>query len=255
MNSRQPVIIGIAGGSGSGKTTIARQLLAHYGENNCLILSADHYYQDQSDLTPEERATINYDHPDSIDFDLLTEHVYSLKIGQAVERPNFDFCTHTRMAEKTQLNVKPIIIVEGILVFHPVDLFNQFDLTVFIDALEDSCLKRRMQRDVNERGRTPESVIAQYQSSVLPMFRCYLFPTKAYAQFIVKNIGTEFEIDISPITNTIYTLRLTNEPAPVIEHPVSYNPGATLFDPRNRPDALKQPQQPGDTRSFFNLDY
>lgn len=184
-----PVIIGIAGGSGSGKTTVVRRLRASLGDDQVSVLEHDRYYRDRSDLRLEERAALNYDHPDSLETDLLVEHVKQLRTGQAVDAPQYDFARHNRLDARDAVAPRAAIIVEGILIFADASLRALMDVKVFVDADDDTRFIRRLQRDISERGRTVQSVIDQYLGTVKPMHLEFVEPSKRYADIIVPQGG------------------------------------------------------------------
>lgn len=181
----RPLFIAIAGGSGSGKTTIARSVVDLVGRDSVVYLQQDAYYRDQSHLTFEDRTKINYDHPDSIEMELLAAHLQSLRNGQPIERPVYDFSSHTRTDETYTIVPEPAVIVEGILVLADEELRKHFDVRVYIDTEPDVRLIRRLQRDIVERGRTVESVIKQYETTVRPMHYQFVEPSKRYADIII----------------------------------------------------------------------
>jgi uridine kinase len=178
-------VIGVAGGSGSGKTTVVRRIVDSLGSEHVTLLDHDRYYRDRNDLRLEERAALNYDHPDSLETDLLVRHVRDLKAGRAVEAPRYDFTRHARLTEIDTLQPRRALIVEGILIFTDSALRELMDIKVFVDTDSDTRFIRRLQRDVAERGRTMESVIDQYQSTVKPMHREFVEPSKRYADVII----------------------------------------------------------------------
>ncbi|HIE52836.1 MAG TPA: uridine kinase [Armatimonadetes bacterium] len=178
-------LLGIAGGTGSGKTTVARQIAAGVGEKWVLLIEEDAYYRDLSHLPPEERAQVNFDHPQALDFDLLRRHLEQLRAGQAIERPVYDFATHTRRPETLRLEPRPLILVEGILVLAEPRIREVLDLKLFVDAPADLRFLRRLQRDLAERGRTVESVIAQYLATVRPMHEQFVEPSRQYADLVL----------------------------------------------------------------------
>jgi uridine kinase len=178
-------VIGVAGGSGSGKTTVVRRIVDSLGPEHVTLLDHDRYYRDRNDLRLEERAALNYDHPDSLETDLLVRHVRTLKAGQAVEAPRYDFTRHARLTEKDTVQPRRALIVEGILIFTDPALRELMDIKVFVDTDSDTRFIRRLQRDVAERGRTMESVIDQYQSTVKPMHFDFVEPSKRYADVII----------------------------------------------------------------------
>ena len=184
-----PLVIGIAGGSGSGKTTLARFILEKVGENNIAYLPHDAYYRDLRDLPPNERAAINFDHPNSLDSDLLVEHVQQLCQMQPVDLPIYDFKHHTRTLEFRHIEPKPVIMVEGILIYAEVKLRQLFDVKIFVDTDADLRLIRRLERDLYERGRTTENVIHQYLATVRPMHLEFVEPSKRYADVIIPEGG------------------------------------------------------------------
>jgi uridine kinase len=184
-----PVIIGIAGGSGSGKTTVVRRLMASLGDDKVSVLEHDRYYRDRSDLRLEERAALNYDHPDSLETDLLVQHVKRLRAGDPVDAPQYDFARHNRLEARDIVPPRAAIIVEGILIFADAPLRALMDVKVFVDADDDTRFIRRLQRDISERGRTVQSVIDQYLGTVKPMHLEFVEPSKRYADIIVPQGG------------------------------------------------------------------
>jgi uridine kinase len=178
-------VIGVAGGSGSGKTTVVRRIVDSLGPEHVTLLDHDRYYRDRNDLRLEERAALNYDHPDALETDLLVQHVRQLKSGQAVDVPQYDFTRHARLSETETFQPRKALIVEGILVFTDPALRDLMDIKVFVDTDSDTRFIRRLQRDVAERGRTMVSVIDQYQSTVKPMHLEFVEPSKRYADVIV----------------------------------------------------------------------
>ena len=183
------MIIGICGGSGSGKSTVAKKLVEVFGETQTVLLAQDSYYKDQSDLPLEERAKVNFDHPESVDFDLLIGHLEALKGNQPVDRPHYDFTQHLRTTAVQRLEPKPIIIVEGILILHEPRLRRMFDLKVYVDTEADIRFIRRLRRDVRDRGRTLEAVVEQYLSTVRPMHLKFVEPGKEFAEIVIPEGG------------------------------------------------------------------
>ncbi len=187
--AHNPLVIGIAGGSGSGKTTVARVILERVGEEHIAYLPHDAYYRDNSHLPFEERVKINYDHPNSLETSLLVTHLKALRAGQAIERPVYDFTTHTRTSETVTVQPHPIIMVEGILIFTEAALRDLFDVKIFVDTDADIRFIRRLLRDINERGRTMASVVEQYLHTVRPMHLEFVEPSKRYADVIIPEGG------------------------------------------------------------------
>ena len=196
------LIIGIAGGSGSGKTTVVRALTDQLKEK-VVVIPQDSYYKDSSHLPMEERQKVNFDHPDSIDFDLLIKHLKELKKGHSVEQPVYSYITCSRSATET-VTVHPaeVIIVEGILIFCCAELRKQMDIKIFVDADEDDRLMRVMARDILERGKTVETVIQRYSRTVKPMFLQFIEPSKRYADVIIPQ-GGHNKVAIDVIAATI----------------------------------------------------
>jgi uridine kinase len=178
-------VIGVAGGSGSGKTTVVRRIVDSLGPEQVTLLDHDRYYRDRNDLRLEERASLNYDHPDALETDLLVQHVRQLKSGKPVDVPQYDFTRHARLSETESFQPRRALIVEGILVFTDAALRELMDIKVFVDTDSDTRFIRRLQRDVAQRGRTMESVIDQYQSTVKPMHLEFVEPSKRYADVII----------------------------------------------------------------------
>jgi uridine kinase len=187
--SARPLVVGIAGGTGSGKTTVANKLAAAMPPGRCVTIEHDAYYRDQAHLPLEERATMNYDHPSSLESTLLTEHLRLLRAGRAVEVPIYDFTTHTRRRETRHIEPSPVIVVEGILVFTEAALREQMDIKIFVDTDSDIRLIRRIRRDLEQRGRTFQSVRDQYYATVRPMHIEHVEPTKRWADLIVPEGG------------------------------------------------------------------
>jgi uridine kinase len=187
--NQQPFIIGVAGGSGSGKTTIARNLQKILQTNEVAYIPHDDYYRDQSNLSDHERELTNYDHPNSIETDLLIRHLTELQNGQSVEKPLYDFPQHTRSQKIEIVEPKPVIIVEGILIFESAQLRDLFDLKIYVDTDADIRFIRRIRRDVQERNRDFDFVIKQYLNFVRPMHLEFVEPSKRYADIIVPEGG------------------------------------------------------------------
>ncbi|MFZ2360363.1 MAG: uridine kinase [Anaerolineae bacterium] len=185
----RPIIIGVAGGTGSGKTTVAFAILEKVGWNRIALIQHDSYYYDASNLPLEERARLNFDHPDALETPLLVEHLKQLRSGQPVQIPTYDFRTHTRLAETRLINPEPVILVEGILIFAEPALRELFDVKIFVDADADIRFMRRLERDLKERGRSLDSVIDQYMNTVRPMHLEFVEPSKRYAHVIIPEGG------------------------------------------------------------------
>jgi uridine kinase len=184
-----PVVIGVAGGSGSGKTTVARRIVESLGDEHVSVLYHDRYYRDRPELRLEERAALNYDHPDSLETNLLVRHVRELREGRAIEMPGYDFARYCRRTTTETIQPRRAIIVEGILIFAEATLRELMDIKVFVDTDDDTRFIRRLRRDVAERGRTMESVIEQYLGTVKPMHLEFVEPSKRYADVIIPRGG------------------------------------------------------------------
>ncbi len=184
-----PLIIGVSGGTGSGKTTVAQHIVDNIGGDRVALIQHDSYYKDQSYLTPEERARVNYDHPDSLDNDLLFKHLVELSQGRPVDSPCYDFRTHSRSVYTVRVLPYPVLVVEGILTFYEERIRNIMGLKIFVDTDPDIRFIRRLKRDVAERGRSVDSVIEQYLSTVRLMHLEFVEPTKRYADLIVPEGG------------------------------------------------------------------
>lgn len=180
-----PFIVGVAGGTGGGKTTVSNQLRDTIGSDKIAYIQHDSYYRDISHLSPEERAARNYDHPNSLETELLVAHLTKLKAGQSVQVPIYDFEVHNRKAEYTCVHPSAIILVEGILIFAEPALRELMDLRIFVDTAADLRIIRRLQRDMTERGRTLESIVEQYLATVRPMHLEFVEPSKRHADFIM----------------------------------------------------------------------
>ncbi|WP_081841709.1 uridine kinase [Alicyclobacillus macrosporangiidus] len=196
------LIIGIAGGTGSGKTTVARAIVERLGCDNVNIMSQDAYYRDQRNLPLEERARQNYDHPDAFDNTLLYEHILQLQTGRAIHMPVYDFSRHTRTEETVLVPYRPVLVVEGIHVLVDERLRRLFDIKVFVDTDPDVRVLRRIRRDILDRGRTVESVYEQYLSTVKPMHDAFVEPSKRYADLIIPE-GGHNEIAVSLLVSRI----------------------------------------------------
>ncbi|MGG3999574.1 uridine kinase [Anoxybacillus kestanbolensis] len=186
---KKPVVIGVAGGSGSGKTTVTKAIYEHFRGHSILMLEQDFYYKDQSHLPFEERLKTNYDHPLAFDNDLLIEHINKLLNYEPIDKPVYDYTLHTRSNDVIRVEPKDVIILEGILVLEDERLRNLMDIKVYVDTDADIRIIRRLLRDIKERGRTLESVIEQYVNVVRPMHNQFIEPTKRYADIIIPEGG------------------------------------------------------------------
>ena len=188
MGDQNIIVIGVAGGTGSGKTTLVKALMNRFGEN-ITVLSHDNYYKQHNELTYEERAKLNYDHPDAFDTDMMIEHLRLLKQGVAIDCPTYDFTVHNRAEGILHIEPEKVIVVEGILIFQDLELCREMDIKIFVDTDADVRLCRRIRRDVRKRGRTIESVIDQYLTTVKPMHERFVEPSKKNADLIVPEGG------------------------------------------------------------------
>lgn len=187
------ILIGVAGGSCSGKTSFAKRLKTHIGEDAVQILYQDSYYIDQSKDFDKDGGKINFDHPKSIEWELLYDHLIDLKEGRPINIPFYDFSTHKRIEESTPFNPTPVVLVDGTLILHIKRVRNLFNKSVFLDASMDCRLKRRLERDIRERGRTQEGVIKQFELQVEPMNKKYVEPSRSFAEFVIdgENLSEE----------------------------------------------------------------
>lgn len=193
----RPILIGIAGGTGSGKSTIAKEIYNKFQENCIAMIEQDSYYKEQSSIPYEERTKINYDHPKAFDTELLISHLKSLMQGKNIEKPVYDFEIHNRKEESITVEAKDIIIVEGILILEDPGIRELLDIKIYVDTDADVRIIRRLIRDINERGRTVDSVINQYLNVVRPMHMQFIEPTKRYADIIIPEGGhNKVAIDI-----------------------------------------------------------
>lgn len=188
MAIARPLIIGVVGGSGSGKTTVTRGIQRAM-DVGAAFLDQDGYYKDLGHLTLEERKQVNFDHPDSIDTDLMVAHLEALAAGQAIDKPTYDFAAHTRAAERVRVEPNPIVLVDGILLFTDKRLRELFDIKIYVDVADDVRFIRRLERDVVERGRSMQDVIRQYLTTVRPMHLEFVEPSKRYADVILPGGG------------------------------------------------------------------
>jgi uridine kinase len=203
-----PFIIGVAGGTGSGKTTVSQHIQAMVGAERLAYLQHDSYYHDQSHLSPSERALVNYDHPASLDTDLLIAQIEMLRSGEPIAVPIYDFAIHARQRETQRVLPAPVILVEGILIFVEPALRELMDMRIFVDTDADIRFIRRLRRDVQERGRTPESVIEQYLSTVRPMHLEFVEASKRHADIIIPE-GGENRVAMEMIVSRIHSFLST----------------------------------------------
>ncbi len=208
------MIIGICGGTGSGKTTIARAIVEAVGAENVVLVEQDSYYRNLADMPLDERHQANFDHPDSIDSDMLVNHLLRLKQGLQVEMPLYDFKTHTRSNRIEIIEPRQVVIVEGILIFAETRVLDLLDVRVFVDTPDDIRFIRRLQRDIKERGRTVESVIGQYYRTVRPMHHEFVEPSKRYADIIIPE-GAQTGVSLEFLCSLVRE-KLKEEKEPVI---------------------------------------
>jgi len=188
-HSRPPLILGIAGGSGSGKSTITKGILEALPQGRGVLLEQDHYYRSQAHLPAAERASVNYDHPDALELDLLTTHLDALRTGSSITRPTYDFTIHDRLKEGVTVRPAPVIVVEGILVLADDRLRSRFEVKLYVDTDPDIRLMRRIRRDLEHRGRTFGQIRKQYYESVRPMHVAFVEPSKRFADIIIPEGG------------------------------------------------------------------
>jgi uridine kinase len=189
MMQDKPVVIGVAGGSGSGKTSVTKSICQRFSDKTILVIEQDYYYKDQSDLPFEERLNTNYDHPLAFDNDLLIKHIHTLLIRQPIDKPVYDYKVHNRSKDVIHVEPKDVIILEGILILEDPRLVDLMDIKVFVDTDADLRIIRRLLRDIKDRGRSLDSVIDQYLNSVRPMHLQFVEPTKRYADIIIPEGG------------------------------------------------------------------
>ncbi len=207
-----PIVVGVAGGSGSGKTTVVHRILDRVGWDRIAYLPHDAYYKDASHLPWSQRVHLNYDHPNSLDNDLLITHLKMLLRGEPVDAPIYDFATHTRSIETRRVQPSPVILVEGILVFVDSRLRDLMDIKIYVDTPADERFIRRLLRDIRERGRTVESVVEQYQSTVRPMHQRFVEPSKQYADIIIPG-GGHNDVAMEMVISRIQSLLDAHEKA------------------------------------------
>ena len=204
MSKKKPIIIGVSGGSGSGKTSVSRAIFNNFPNHSIMMLEHDSYYKDQSHLSFEERLKTNYDHPFAFDTDLLIEHLEKLLNYETIEKPVYDYVAHTRSTETAIQEPKEVIILEGILILEDKRLRDLMDIKIYVDTDDDIRIIRRIKRDMIERGRTLDSIIDQYLSVVKPMYHQFIEPTKRYADVIVPE-GGENRVAIDLINTKVAT--------------------------------------------------
>lgn len=209
MAAKRPVVIGIAGGSCSGKTSVTNAIYDVFRDHSVVVIEQDFYYKDQSHLTFEERLGTNYDHPLAFDNDLLIQHIKKLLSRQSIEKPVYDYVQHTRAKEVIHVEPVDVIILEGILVLEDADLRDLMDIKLFVDTDSDLRIIRRIMRDIKERGRTTDSVIDQYLTAVRPMHNLFIEPTKRYADIIIPE-GGDNEVAIDLMVTKIKTILETD---------------------------------------------
>ena len=207
-----PVVIGIAGGSGSGKTTVQRKIIEAFGRDQIALLDHDSYYLDLSHLPPEERARFNFDHPDALETELMVRHLDRLLAGEPIEKPTYDFTTHSRRTETETVYPHPVVIVEGILVLGEPALRERMDIKIYVDTPDDVRLIRRIQRDLHDRGRDIESVIRQYKQTVRPMHLEFVEPSKRTADVIIPH-GGHNRVALDMVLAHVQSLLLPNDEA------------------------------------------
>ncbi len=183
------MIIGICGGTGSGKTTIARQVVERGGEENVILIEQDSYYLNLSEIPLDERKQANFDHPGAVDFDLFVNHLARLKNGETVDIPHYDFSTHTRADQMRRVESKPVVLIEGILLFAEPRIVELLDVKIFIDTPDDMRLLRRIKRDMKERGRTLDQILTQYEKTIRPMHEKFVNPSKMHADIVIPHGG------------------------------------------------------------------
>jgi len=200
------LVIGIAGGTGSGKTTVVNQIIDELPENEVCVISQDSYYKSTDSLTYEERIKINFDHPRAIDFELLETHLSNLKRGEIIQQPVYSFVTHNRTKDHIETHPRKVVIIEGILIFNSKKLLDLFDIKIFVHADADERLIRRVRRDIKERGRDIDEVLDRYKNTLKPMHQQFIEPTKSFADIIIPN--DRFNTVAIDIVRTVISERL-----------------------------------------------
>jgi len=203
------VVIGIAGGSGSGKTTVQRKVMERFGPRRIALLDHDAYYRDLAHLPAERRARFNFDHPDALETGLMVEHLDALLEGQSIEKPTYSFETHSRQLETETIEARPVILVEGILVLAEPELRERMDVKLYVDAPDDVRLMRRIERDLHQRGRSVESVLEQYRRTVRPMHLEFVEPSKRHADLIIPRGGRN-QVAIDMVLARVQSLLLAD---------------------------------------------
>ncbi|WP_028100663.1 uridine kinase [Pseudoduganella violaceinigra] len=208
-SSSLPFVIGVAGGSGSGKSTVTQQVLAAFGAEVVSVVMQDDYYCDQTHLSPEVRRKANYDHPDAFDWPLLNEQMQALRRGEAIEMPEYDFTVDNRSTKTIHVKPAPVIVIEGLFALYDADLRKMMSLKIFVDTAPDVRFIRRLQRDISERGRTLDSVVGQYLETVRPMHKQFIEPTKRYADVILPHGANGPAVDVitTKVASLISTLQ------------------------------------------------
>jgi len=196
------LVVGVAGGTGSGKSTVGRRLIEALGRDNVAYLDQDSYYRDLGHISKDERRTQNFDHPDAIEFPLFAEHIRCLRDGEEIEKPDYSFTLHTRTGRSTRVRPAEVILVEGILVLADEEIRDAMDIKIFVDADDDIRLSRRLVRDIQERGRTIEDVLDQYMGTVRPMHLAFVEPSKRYADVVIPG-GGQNDVAIAMVVGTL----------------------------------------------------
>jgi uridine kinase len=204
----KPFVIGVAGGSGSGKSTVTREVLASIGPEMAAVVMQDDYYLDQTDMSPQDRRKTNYDHPDAFDWPLMMQHVQALRRGESIEMPEYDFALHNRSSTTIHIKPAPVIVIEGLFALYDAELRKMMSLKIFVDTAPDVRFIRRLQRDIAERGRSTETVIQQYLDTVRPMHKQFIEPTKRHAHVILPHGANGPAVDIitTKVVNVIRDL-------------------------------------------------
>ena len=210
------VVIGIAGGSGSGKTTVQRRIMERFGTRRIALLDHDAYYRDLAHLAPEQRARFNFDHPDALESGLMVRHLDALLAGHAVEKPTYSFETHSRLDATETVEPRPVVLVDGILVLAEPELRERMDVKLYVDAPDDVRLMRRIERDLHERGRSIDSVLEQYRRTVRPMHLEFVEPSKRHADVIIPRGGRN-QVAIDMVIARVQSLLNLDGTAPL--HP------------------------------------